>query len=168
MPIRSPRLIYKIDSIVRNLDDTPGQIDIAPTETVDGTTSPIYVKIKKGIADYFGLDPVPSNDPIFTGVFAGEGLNKGSTYRRNIGGYRAGSYKFLAKTTFLIQETYYDSTLNTIIEQTKAFRSMSIGFPLGHSVHEVLAWLDTLQNNDKVIAVVGPSGKQQPYIPPAI
>jgi hypothetical protein len=163
MPIRSPRLIYEIDVITRNLDDDPAAIDTAPTQTVDGTVSNIYIKMKKAIGDYFGLEPLASNDPVFNGVFGGDGLNKGSSYRRNIGGFKAASYTLKAKTTFVLEEEYYDSIQGTVIQTNKAFRSMSIGFPTGHSVYEVFFWLNSLTNNDKIAAVVTPEGNRHPY-----
>lgn len=88
------------------------------------------------------------------------GLNKGAIYKRNIGGFKVASYKLLAKTTFVITEEYYDSTNGAFIVAPKAFRSMSIGFPKGHSVHEFETFIISSFALDKIAAYVTPAGRK--------
>jgi hypothetical protein len=156
-PIRSPRKIYKITSITSNVDNAPG-IDNLPTGTETDTTKPIYVKMKKSVGDWLGLTPMASNDPAFTGVFLGEGLNKGTTYRRKIGGFRSGSYTLIASTVFTVNEIVVNSETGAVTTPTKKVKTISIGFPAGHSVSEVIAWISTTTRASEITAIRGPSG----------
>jgi hypothetical protein len=149
-----------VAAIDQNLDDVPDAIDQAPNETVGGTVIEIYAKIKKGIGDYFGLTPLPYDDPYLTGTFQGNGLNNGASYRRNIGGFRVASYKFISKTTFSIEEEYYDKDLGIYVQAPKNFRTLSIGLPKGHSVNEVVSWTLQWQNTDNIAGMVTPSGRK--------
>jgi hypothetical protein len=165
MPIKSPRRIYKITQITRNIDDDPDNVDTAPTQTVQGAKQQIFVKMKEGIGAYLGLVPIAYNDPIFTGVFVGNGLNKGATFRRNIGGFRSGSYTLIAKNTFRIGESIPNNTGGITIVN-KNFRTITIGFPKGHSVNEVIAWLASTGKLDEIRAVRSPSGRQTDLFTP--
>jgi hypothetical protein len=158
MPIRSPRRFYKIDLIKRDNDDIPDVIDKLPDDTTPQTTTSIIVKMKQGIGDYFGLTPANFDDPIFDGVFGGSGLNKGAFFRKNIGGFKGGSYTLISETLFSIQEKYYEG--NVIQTPTTLFKTISIGFPTGHSVHEVIKWLSTLTNFKNVAALRTPAGQK--------
>lgn len=158
MPIRSPRRLYEITEMQVNLDDDPDNVDIAPLETVGGLQRNVFVKMKEGIGDYLGMIPVPYNDPRLTGVFAGNGLNLGATYRRRLGGFRVASYTLIAKTTFVISERYFDSVQNTVVIANKEFKTMSIGFPKGHSVSEFIDFIVNRDNVDKIQAIRSPNG----------
>ncbi len=158
MPIRSPRRIYKIEQIRRNLDDNPDGIDSAPDETILGASEFIYAKIKEGIGKWLGLTPLPSDADEFRGVFQGEGLNKGSIYRRRIGGFRVASYTLIANSAFNIEEKYYEDGSKTPTIAFKQFRTMSIGFPKGHSVWEVIYFLRTTGKISQIAALRTPSG----------
>lgn len=169
MPIRSPRRFYKVDLIKRDNDDDPDVIDKLPGDTLPQTTTSIVVKMKEGIGDYFGLTPAAWNDPIFSGIFGGNGLNTGAKYRRNVGGFRDASYTLIADGLFSIEEKYYEDNLlgkPTLITETKDFKTMSIGFPIGHSVNEVIAWLATLDNFDTILALRTPAGKRHDLYSP--
>ncbi len=159
MPIKSPRRTYKITQIKQNLDDTPGAIDTAPTETVGGTQRDIYVKMKQGIGNFLGLSPIAYDDPIFTGTFGGNGTNKGATFRRNIGGFRVASYTLIAANKFTIGETVPNNAGGVSIVN-KDFKTITIGFPKGHSVTEVIAWLASTGKLSDIRAVRSPSGRQ--------
>lgn len=164
MPIRSPRRLYLLEGIVqRNLDDNPEAIDTAPGQTVEGTVEDVVIKMKQAIGDYFGLEPIASNDPIMTGTFGGHGLNQGAQYYRNIGGFRVASYTLVAKSQFELQEEYYDPDTKLYLNVTSKFRTMSIGFPKGHSVHEIMFWLNSLTNNTEISHVITPAGKKHGY-----
>lgn len=170
MPVRSPRRFYKINLITKDNDDLPDVIDKLPGDTTPQTRTAIVVKMKEGIGDYFGLKPVPWNDPIFDGVFKGDGLNKGAKFRKNIGGYKDASYTLISETLFNIQEKYYDKDLlgKDVLETPKTdFKTISIGFPVGHSVNEVITWLATLDNFDNILAVRTPAGKRHDLYNPA-
>ncbi len=156
-PIRSPRKIYRVTGMTSNVDDAPG-IDNLPGGTDVDTTKPLYVKMKKSVGDWLGLTPIASNDPIFTGTFKGEGLNKGTTYRKKIGGFKSGSYTLIAATIFTVNEIVVNSETGAITTPTKKVKTISIGFPAGHSVNEFIAWISSTTRASEITAIRGPSG----------
>ncbi len=158
MPIRSPRRVYKIEQIRFNLDDNPEAIDQAPDETILGQSRFIYAKIKEGIGKWLGLTPLDYDDEAYRGVFQGHGLNAGSLYRRRIGGFRVASYKLIANSAFNIEEKYYKDGEKTPTIAFKQFRTMSIGFPKGHSVWEVVNFLGSTGKIGDIRAIVPPAG----------
>lgn len=160
MPIRSPRAVYLIAGMNTNVDNDPAIIDNLPGGTEPKTVRPVYCKMKRSIANYFGLTPLPANDPLFQGTFKGIGLNFGSKFQKNIGGYREASYTLIPLTTFSITELVLNQATGAYETNLKNFRSMSIGFPKGHSVVEFLAWLDTLAGSANVRAIVTPKGRK--------
>ena len=160
MPIRSPRVLVEIETITSNLDDNPDAIDTAPDQTADGLKRNLFVKMKKGIANYLGFDPVAWNDPRMLGVFGGNGLNQGSEYRKNIGGFRVASYTLISKATFQIEEEYFDDNTGVYTIATNPFRTMSIGLPKGHSVHEFITTLAGANNFDNIAAIRTPAGRK--------
>ena len=160
MPIRSPRVLVEIETIKTNLDDNPDAIDTAPDQTVDGLVRSIFVKMKKGIANYLGFEPMAWNDPRLLGVFGGHGLNAGAEYQRQLGGFRVASYKLIAKSVFQIEEEYYDEDLKIYTVITNPFRTMNIGLPKGHSVHEFITTLSGSNNFDEIAAIVTPAGRK--------
>lgn len=164
MPIRSPRRLYQIQAITRNVDDDPAAFDPPIDEDPNGTEVFVYAKIKESIGDYLGLTPVAWNDPVLEGTFgesqSGDNLNRGATYARNLGGFRVASYKLIAETTFSITEKFVLPGDTTITEVESQFRTMSIGLPKGHKVWQVRRWLGGLQNFDNIRAMVTPSGRQ--------
>ena len=167
MPIRSPRAVYAIAAIGQNLDDDPNQVDDDITLREGGTVIEVYAKIKLGIGKYFGLTPLAFNDPIFTGTFksrmeggAQKALNDGSEYRRQIGGFRVASYTLIAKSLFEIEEEYFDRETKEYVTKQSEFRSMSIGLPKGHSVHEFITWMKQWQNSTNIASIVTPKGRR--------
>ena len=160
MPIRSPRVLVEIETMTRNLKDNPDAPDQAPSETEDGLKTNVFVKMKKGIAQYLGFEPVAWNDPRLVGIFGGSGLNAGSQYQRQLGGYKVASYKLVAKSQFLIVEEYYNKLTKEYEFETSAFRTMSIGLPTGHSVHEFVTTISGSNNFDQIAAVVTPAGRK--------
>lgn len=166
MPIRSPRRLYLIDEITRDVDDDPDAIDKLPGDTLPQTTVPIIAKIKESIGDYLGLTPLAYNDPIFTGVFGGEGLNTGAQYRKNLGGFRDASYTLVAETTFTITEKFYNDAGEFVTEENN-FRTMTIGMPKGHSVTEIIAWLETTTALDSIRSLITPAGNTIDLFTPA-
>ena len=166
MPIRSPRRLYLINEIEVDVDDDPDNIDKAPGDTLPQTTRPIIAKIKEAIGDYLGLEPLAYNDPIFTGVFGGNGLNTGATYRKVIGGFHDASYTLVAETNFSIVERFYN-TEGEYTTETNNFKTMSIGFPKGHSVTEVIAWLETTTKLSDIRSIITPAGHKVDLFVPA-
>lgn len=156
-PIRSPRKIYRVTGMTSNVNNAPG-IDNLPGGTDVDTTKPLYVKMKKSVGDWLGLTPIASNDPIFTGTFAGEGLNKGTTYRKKIGGFKSGSYTLIAATIFTVNEVVVNSETGAITTPQKKVKTISIGFPTGHSVNEFIAWISSTTRASEITAIRGPSG----------
>jgi hypothetical protein len=150
-PVRSPRAVYKISLITTNLDDSP-----TGTDTGIGTSRPVFVKMKEAIGDWLGVKPVAWNDPLFSGTFAGNGSNKGFKYRKRLGGFREASYTLIAKTKFNIPEIVLENDGFKVVQSEYA--SVSIGFPKGHSVTEVIAWLMGSARANDIRAIVTPSG----------
>ncbi len=157
-PIRSPRRVYKIEQIRRNLDDDPDNIDSAPDQTILGQSVFIYCKMKEGIGEYLGLTPLDYDAEEYRGVFGGNGLNAGSLYRRRIGGFRVASYKLVANSVFNITEKYYPEGSKQLTTQVNQFKTMSIGFPKGHSVWEVVNFLGTTGRIKDILRVIPPAG----------
>lgn len=160
MPIRSPRAVYLIKGMNTNVDDDPNVIDNLPGGIEPKTVRPVYCKMKRSIGNYFGLTPLASDDILFQGTFGGNGLNKGYKFQKNIGGFKEASYKLIPLSTFTINELVLDKNTGTYIVTPKNFRSMSIGFPKGHSVTEFLTWLASLTGSAQVRAIVTPKGRK--------
>lgn len=165
MPVRSPRYVYELNiTITENVDDDKIAIDTAPTQTVSGTQKQIYVKIKKSIGDWLGLTPLPYNSGAWTGRFQAEqtgATNTGSKFRRRIGGFRVASYTLIARTDFEIPELVKQADGSYKTVNTK-FKSVSIGFPRGHSVTEFIDWMGTTSRFGEVEAVRTPAGNTVP------
>lgn len=162
MPIKSYRLLYKIETITRSMDDDP--IGIDPTVPVGGvavTTEPLYVLMKKSIGDFLGIVPLEWDAPEMTGTFGGNGTNKLTPFRRRIGGFRVASYTLVSTGKFLINE-YLVQPNGSIVTTPKAFKSISIGLPTGHSVTEFIAFLKTTGIIDQVAALRTPAGRNIP------
>lgn len=159
-PIRGPRALYKLDLITRPVDDNPTGID--PATGTGGTTQPLYVRMKEPIGDWFGLKPIAWDDPILIRTFDATpkqtgATNAGAKYYGKKGGYRAGSFKLVAKTVFNIGEIVLgDNGYSTVQSQ---FRAFSIGFPTGYTVHEFLSWLKTTSRITQIRSVVTPHGR---------
>lgn len=147
--VRSRRHIYRIPEILVN-------------QVRDGQTvrEPIIVKMKKAHASFLGLSPIPANDPIFTGTFT-SGPNAGKKYRRNIGGFRALSYTLVAKSRFKL----ITDTDDPKVKEETEWKSISIGFPVGATVLQVIRWINTLPMRDKVEKIVTPRGRGIPFSP---
>lgn len=161
-PIRSPRKIYKIELISTNEDDVAG-VDNLPGAPANeaATTRAIFVKMKKAVGEWLGLTPVPSNDPAFTGVFAAGGLNEGATYRKRLGGFREASYTLIAETVFTIPEIVISDT-GEVTNPDKKLKTISIGFPKGHSVTEIIAWISSTARASEISGIRSPSGALTP------
>ncbi|MEL6494096.1 MAG: hypothetical protein AAFQ41_03105 [Cyanobacteria bacterium J06623_7] len=160
MPIRSPRILVEIETITRNLDDDPTVIDEAPGQTENGLKTNLFVKMKKGIAEYLGFEPMAWNDPRLLGVFGGHGTNLGAQYTRRLGGFRVASYTLISKSVFNIREEFYDADTGLFVDQTSPFRTMSIGLPTGHSVHEFITTLSGANNFEQIAAIRTPAGRK--------
>lgn len=165
MPVRSPRYVYELNiTITENVDDDKAAIDAAPTQTVSGTQKQIYVKMKRSIGDWLGLTPLAYNNSIWTGTFkAGQtgATNTGSKFRRRVGGFRVASYTLIARGTFTIPELVRQADGSYLTVNTK-FKSVSIGFPRGHSVTEFIDWLGTTTKMGEVEAIRTPAGNTVP------
>lgn len=145
-PIRSPRGLYKIAQITR----PQGALRV-----------PVLAKFKRTVGDWLNLDEVEYNDPIFSGVFSGSGLNQGAKYRKRLGGYRSASYILVAKTQFVVQE-YVRNAQGDYVKQDKKVKTISLGFPRGHSVNEVVAFVGSTNRLNEIDAVITPSGSRVP------
>jgi len=158
-PIRSPRQIYKLSTIQVNLDDNATATDTAPTQTVAGTKRPIYIKMKESVGDWLGLKPLAYNSADFTGTFGGSGLNQGANFRRRIGGFRDASYTLIAKSEFTVKELVKQAN-GSYSQVDKKVKTISIGFPKGHSVVEVINFLAATGKLSEVIAIRTPAGSR--------
>lgn len=157
-PIRSSRAVYKIEYILANKDDTVGIIDRTPAATAPETTKIIYVKMKVAIAEWLGLKPLAYDAPEFTGTFQGNGLNKGLQFRRRIGGFRQASYTLIAETFFEVNEQVVNLETGQVTRPLKRLKTMSIGFPKGHSVTEIVNFLASTGKLADIKGVRSPSG----------
>lgn len=157
MPVRSPRRLYRTNLITVDQDDIPDVIDKLPGDATPQTRRPIIIKMKEGIGDFLGFTPLAWNNPIFSGVFAGNGLNQGASYRKLLGGYRDASYTLIAETQFTITEKFIDNS-GTFTTLESQFNTVSIGFPKGHSVNEVIRWLGTSTAFGQIAAIRTPAG----------
>lgn len=144
-PIRSPRSLYRINAVTR-----PGP---------NNTEIPVLCRFKRSVGDWLGLIPVRYDDPIFNGTFTGTGLNQGARFRKRVGGYRAASYVLVARTQFVVQELVLQPN-GTYQPVPKSVRTISLGFPSGHSVTEIVEWLGGLSRVDEIDAIVTPAGSR--------
>lgn len=145
MPIRGPRKLYKIDAI--KVGEGPG---------ATGGRS-IIVKMKEPIGDWLGMFPLPWNAPELIGTFGGTGPNAGYKYIRRLGGFRQSSFKIVSKTEFQIQELLKQPD-GVYSLSVRNFKSISIGFPKGVSVHEFVYWIGTTNKVSQISHIVTPSG----------
>lgn len=157
-PIRSSRAVYQINLIRANNDDTPNIIDRTPAATNPETTRIIYVKMKVAIGEWLGLSPLAYNDPAFTGVFQPGGLNAGLQYRRRIGGFKQASYTLVAETFFEINELVTNLETGQVTRPIKRVKTMTIGFPKGHSVTEIINFLASTGRLPDIKGIRSPAG----------
>lgn len=146
-PIKSPRQVYKIDVI---------KVGEGPAGTGG---APIYLKMKESVGDWLGLEPLSYDAPDWIGTFQGDGPNAGFKYRKNIGGFRVASFKLVAKTVFTITQLVSTEDGN-YVPTPGNFKTVSIGFPKGWSVTEVVNWLSTFDNIETMKAIITPSGRR--------
>ena len=145
MPISGPRKLYKI-------------ADIQVGEDAAGSGGrPIIAKIKEPIGDFLGLTPLAWNDPELVGTFGGTAGNQGFKYIRRLGGFRHSSFKLVAKTQFTITEIVRDDQ-GDYSTTTNKYKSMSIGFPKGVSVHEFVSWIGGNSKLSEISYIVTPAG----------
>lgn len=159
-PIRGSRKVYKIDLIKVDVDDDPAVIDKLPAGTTIETTRSIFVKIKVPIAEWLGLTPLSYDDPILTGTFKGGGLNKNAKFRRRIGGFKQASYTLIADTFFQVNEQVVNLETGQVNRPLKNLKTMTIGFPKGHSVTEVIAFIASTGKLSEIRAIRSPSGTE--------
>ncbi len=145
MPVRGPRKLYKIDLI---------QVGESPTGTGG---RPIVVKMKEAIGDWLGIRPLAWNDPILVGTFSGAGPNAGYKFIRRLGGFRQTSFTLVSKTDFQIPELIKGAD-GIYSLATRPFKSISIGFPKGVSVHEFVYWIGSTNKAEQISHIVTPSG----------
>lgn len=157
-PIRSPRRIYLIPTMARNVDDADDIIDNLPGGAEPKTTTQVYAKMKESIGNYLGLTYLPYSAPDFEGEFKPGGLNAGYKFRRRIGGYRFASYTLLPVTTFELVEIVYNKATKTWTTIPNNFASMTIGFPVGHTVTTFIGFLGTTSRIPNIARVITPSG----------
>lgn len=153
-PVKSGRILTKITQITRKQGTGLG-----------ATQVPIVVSMKRSHARLMGQQQMLSTDPLFYGVFGGTGTNAGKKFVKNIGGYRAVSFTFQAETTFTVRETTINQD-GTSTDTDVQIKTISIGFPTGVSVWEVIDWVNskdsTFRQNLK--AIITPDGRRFPYI----
>lgn len=144
MPARSPRRYYKIPEIT--------------VERVQGgstVSEPVIVKMKESHAQLLGLSPISAEDEIWEGTFGTGGSNAGKKYLRNLGGFRQASYKIRARDKFNLTVRQADGTGT----ENQEFKEISIGFPKGHSMLEVVQWLASKSVSAQIDAVISPAGR---------
>lgn len=161
MPIKSYRLLYKLEGITDLEPEPPDGIPDLPGTTPVKVIKPIYCLMKKSIGDFLGVVPLEWDAPELTATFGGNGTNKGSLYRKRVGGFRVASYTLVAVGKFTINE-YVTQADGSIQPQPKLFKTISIGLPSGHSVNEFVKFLKTRGVIDQVSAIRTPAGRSIP------
>lgn len=161
MPIRSYRLLYKLEGITDLEPAPPDGIPDLPGTTPVKVSKPIYCLMKKSIGDFLGVVPLEWDAEELTGTFQGNGTNKGSLYRKRVGGFRVASYTLVSTGKFTINE-YLVQKDGSIITTPKVFKTISIGLPKGHSVNEFIKFLKTRGVINQVSAIITPAGRSIP------
>lgn len=159
MPIRSYRLLYKVEGMTSNNPNPGDAIPNLPGVVDPPILKPIYCLMKRSIGEWLGLVPLPWDAEELTGTFGGNGGNKGSKYRKRLGGFRVASYSLIAVDRFTINEYVPVKDSNEIQVIPGQFRSLSIGFPKGHSVTEFVTFLKTTSRIAEIALVRTPSGR---------
>jgi hypothetical protein len=117
--------------------------------------------MKRGVAEFFGLTPMLVTDPAFNGVFpnVNGNLNALAKYRKHVGGRGDASYTFVSAGSLDIKEYFYNAE-NVQDTEIRTVKSFSQGFPRGHSMNEIIAWLATLEpaTRDKLRSIISPAG----------
>jgi len=169
MPIKSYRLLYKIEQMSRAVNDDADSVDPGAGGTPAQTTQPLYCLMKKSIGDFLGLVPLEWNAPELTGTFktstaAGETVagNEGTKYRKRVGGFRVAAYTLIAITKFDITEFVKDATTGEITESQKEYKTISIGFPTGHSVNEFVNFIVATGKAGEISGIRTPAGRLIP------
>lgn len=169
MPIKSYRLLYKISEMSRAVNDNPNAVDPGAGGTPAQTTKPLYCLMKKSIGDFLGLVPLEWNAPELTGTFkvstaTGETVagNEGTKYRKRVGGFRVASYTLIAITKFDITEYVKNANTGEITESQKEYRTISIGFPVGHSVNEFVNFIVGTGKANEISGIRTPAGRLIP------
>lgn len=158
MPVRSHRVLYKIEQITDLQPAPPDNIPDLPGTTPQKITRPIYCLMKKSIGDFLGITPLDWDAQELTGTYEGNGLNKGSKYRKRVGGFRVASYTLIALDQFTLNQ-YVPQEDGSIKVVPGKFRSISIGFPVGHSVTEFVTFIKATGIVNQVRAIRTPNGR---------
>lgn len=145
---RSNRLVYKIDEITVNRGTAAAPV-----------LEPIVAKLKKSHADFLGLIPLASDDPLWTGTFQGSGANAGKEYLRQLGGFKENPFTLVAKTEFSLTTNTDDPQ----VTETTMWKTITVGLPKGATMLEFKNWIDTLAIRDQVKAIISPRGRRFPY-----
>jgi len=150
-PLKGPRDLVKIPEITTFRDDDG-----------DGTKEkvPVVVEMKRGIREFFGLDRIATDDPLLYGTNA----STGKQYRKNLGGFRHGSYTITFAGDVSFNE--YEFTSSGWTASSRDLKSITFGLPLGHNTIQVLAFIEEkLEGSaeaDKLNKLVTPEGNSYP------
>lgn len=149
MPIKGPRKLYKIDEITigGNKAGTTGRA--------------IVVKMKEPIGNLLGLTAMANDDADLVGTFGGTGPNAGYKYIKRIGGYRHQSFILVASKEFKVTEQIR-SLAGITGPVKKKFKSISIGFPKGVTVYQLVRWLADTDIGDDISHIITPRGVSFP------
>lgn len=154
MPIRGDRILVKIPEITVKRTNAEGQ----------ETEVPIVAKMKRGVAEFLGLEELDPLDPEMFGEFGGAGSNAGARFYKNVGGFRDESYTFVAHGKFTITEYFFNEQDEWTNEESE-FKSCSVGFPRGHTVNEFIDFVRGREQDvqDKIRRLRFPSGRSISY-----
>lgn len=136
----------------------PDNIPDLPGATPGKVTKVVYCLMKKSIGDFLGIVPLDWDAPELTGTFAGAGGNKGSKYRKRVGGFRVAAYTLVAIDRFTINE-YVPQADGSVVLTPGKFRTISIGFPKGHSVNEFVDFIKSTGIVGQVAQIRTPTGR---------
>ena len=153
MPLRGSRVLVEIPEITRVFEEGESE-------------QPIVAKMKRGIAKWFGLEPLYLNNERLIATFDDnttdepDQTNAGKTFFRRIGGFRQGSYTIKALGTIAIEEQFFDPNGDFTTED-KEVKSFTFGMPGGVGVTEIIEFLRVnvpSGDRDKLDRLITPRG----------
>lgn len=147
-PIRGDRLRVEIPEITRDFD---------------GSDLSIVALMKRGIMEWFGLEPLKLNALRVRGQFPddnADATNQGKFYYRRIGGFKTGSWTLTKLGKFSINEYFYDENGDWQSEEGE-FKTITFGMPNGVTMREMVEFLRVripTAEQDNMRRIVTPEG----------
>lgn len=167
-PVNSPRYLYRCTNLKRFT------LALQEDGTKERVISDALVYLKESHANWLGstlCTKVPSDDPVLIGIRsvlrpneetnADDAAEQTERYRKRVGGFRAKSFKLVAKGKFQLVYSIDDDNGNPV-SQTATRKSISIGCPNGVSLDRFMTWIEGLPTNKltQLSAIISPDGRR--------